>query len=112
MSPTGAGAEDSALEYLRTRGLSLVTRNYRCRLGEIDLVMREGDTMVFVEVRLRRHSSFGGAAESITAKKQQRILSAARHYLTQFRVLPRCRFDVVLFSGTDPAQWIPDAFRE
>ena len=114
--PRGSGAEDRALEHLRGRGLQLLERNYRCRLGEIDLVMSEGRTLVFVEVRYRKSLAFGGPLESVTATKQRRILAAARHYLRCHRHAAErpCRFDVVALSPhTDPPiDWIRGAFGE
>jgi putative endonuclease len=92
MIDTGSDAEEAALAFLRAQGLRLVARNYRCRFGEIDLIMGEGRTLVFVEVRLRMHSNFGGAAESITSRKKNRILAAARHYLVEKSSIPNCRF--------------------
>jgi putative endonuclease len=108
----GARAEALAAEFLERRGLRVEERNYRCRQGEIDLVCRDGATLVFVEVRLRRGSGFGGAAESITRQKQHRIILAAQHYLAKLGKFPPCRFDAVLLSGTDPGaiEWIRDAF--
>ncbi|HSD59430.1 MAG TPA: YraN family protein [Burkholderiales bacterium] len=114
MRPDGAAAERLAQRYLEARGLSLVERNYRCRFGEIDLVMRDGDTLVFVEVRLRTHSGFGGAAASITGAKRGRLLRAARHYLAGLERAPDCRFDAVLLAAPSDAaiEWLRDAFGE
>ena len=108
----GKGAESSALSFLEGQGLDLLERNYRCRMGEIDLVMQEGDTLVFVEVRQRSSPDFGGAAESITPAKQKRILAAAKHYLMQFEPVPDCRFDAVLFGEDGKPEWIRNAFLE
>lgn len=108
----GSAAEDRALAYLQAQGLQLVVRNYRTPGrggGEIDLIMRDRDgTLVFVEVRSRASTSFGGAGASISAAKQQRIVFAARHYLLRLPSPPPCRFDVVLLEGT--VQWIKAAF--
>lgn len=117
-SERGSAAEDLALAHLRTAGLQLVARNYRTPGrggGEIDLVMRERDgTLVFVEVRSRASSAFGGAGASIGAIKRRRIVFAARHYLLRLPAPPPCRFDVVLAQespGTRGAvQWIKAAF--
>lgn len=111
---SGAQAEQLAADYLKLRGLQLVETNYRCRFGEIDLICHEGRTLVFVEVRLRGSEAFGGAAASITARKQGRIVLAARHYLQQLRDTPACRFDVVLLRGLrdNDIEWIRDAFGE
>ena len=111
----GAAAERLAGAWLRRRGLRPLDVNYRCRVGEIDLVMRDGNTLVFVEVRYRRRDRFGSAAESVNRVKQHRIIRAASRYLQQH---PRwanevCRFDVVSLSGDegDPEiEWIRDAF--
>jgi putative endonuclease len=108
VSATGALAEDQAARFLAARGLKILARNYRCRGGEIDLVCRDGATLVFVEVRLRTNRAFGGAAASITSAKQRRIALAARHYLAG-KPLPACRFDAVLLDG-ESIDWIRNAF--
>ncbi len=107
----GEEAERIAADYLRRKGLTLIEANYRCRRGEIDLVLRDRETTVFAEVRLRHSQTFGGAAYSIDARKQARIIAAARHYLAGKPDLP-CRFDVLLMSDLDPLhiEWIRDAF--
>ena len=109
----GKLAEALAADYLRSHGLRLIERNYRCRLGEIDLILADGPVLVFVEVRLRRNPGYGGAAASIGNAKRLRILKAARHYLSG-RPEPACRFDVVLFDApaADRIEWIKDAFGE
>jgi len=112
MNRRGVQSEDEALRFLRREGLKLEERNYTCRLGEIDLVMRDGATLVFVEVRMRRNHSFGAAAESITPRKRARLLAAARHYLAGRRAMPVCRFDAVLIDSDGAPQWIKDAFGE
>ena len=106
----GAAAEALAAEFLVARGLAIVERNYRCRRGEIDLIARDRDTLVFVEVRLRSSTAFGGAAASITAAKRQRIARAARHYLATFRQEPPCRFDAILLDALDSRriEWLVD----
>lgn len=107
----GAAAEEAAAHYLAARGLRVVERNFRVRGGEIDLVCRDGPTVVFVEVRLRRRSDYGGAAASITAAKQAKIVLAARHWLVrhgQYNGSP-CRFDCVLTDG-EHIEWLRDAF--
>lgn len=109
----GDAAEDLALRHLQARGLRLVERNYRTPGrggGEIDLVMREADgTLVFVEVRTRTRTDHGGAAASIGAVKQRRIVFAARRYLQRWPSPPPCRFDVLLQDG-DQLQWLRAAF--
>ena len=108
----GQAAEDVALHYLQQQGLQLLARNYRTPGrggGEIDLVMRERDgTVVFVEVRQRRSSDFGGAGGSIGRAKQRRIVLAARHYLAALPRLPACRFDAVLVQAS--VVWLRAAF--
>ncbi|WP_151447926.1 YraN family protein [Lacisediminimonas profundi] len=96
----GREAEDRALRYLVQQGLRLVTRNFRCRGGEIDLIMQHGSELVFVEVRSRASASYGGAAGSITARKQARLVLAAQLFLQRYRHLPPCRFDVIAIEGT------------
>jgi putative endonuclease len=104
----GAAGEELAARYLTGRGLRVVERNFRVRGGEIDLICRDGQTVVFVEVRLRRRSDYGGAAASITATKQAKIIMAARHWLVRHGESP-CRFDCVLLDG-DNIEWLRDAF--
>lgn len=105
----GAVAEQAAADYLVARGLRLVARNWRCKGGEIDLVMRDGATLVFVEVRARGGMGFGGAAASITAAKQARVILAARHYLMVKGVDAPCRFDAVLVQD-GRLEWLKGAF--
>ena len=114
MIPAGKAAEDLAARYLLDQGLQLITRNYRCRFGEIDLIMRDGKTTVFAEVRLRGNQRFGGAAASVTTQKQRRLIASAQHYLTGQRTPPLCRFDVITLDGLEPSRinWIKDAFGE
>ncbi len=111
----GQLAETAALDFLRHQGLRLVARNWRCRLGELDLVMQENDTLVFVEVRYRRHQGWGGALSSVTPAKQQKLIRAAQSFLQQE---PRwskhpCRFDVIApdeQGQCSHTRWIRDAF--
>ena len=113
---TGDDAERIAERFLTQHGLTLVARNYHCRYGEIDLIMRHAETLVFVEVKLRKMTSgradFGGAIASITASKQARIIATAQHYLSGMRELPQCRFDAVLLNALDTkaVEWLPNAF--
>ena len=99
---TGARAEALAADYLRARGLAIVARNFRTRFGEIDLIARDRDVLVFVEVRMRRSRRFGGAIASITAAKRRRLVSAANGYLAMIGREPPCRFDAVVMQGLDP----------
>jgi putative endonuclease len=112
----GDAAEALALAHLLRHGVTLVQRNYRVargprsRGGEVDLIVRERDgTLVFVEVRQRRDARFGGAAASVGASKQRRVVFAAQHFLLRFAQLPPCRFDVVAIDG-DAVQWLRGAF--
>lgn len=110
----GANAEDLALHYLEAQNLTLVMRNFRCRTGELDLIMREGEYLVFVEVRSRRYIRYGTPAESVTHAKQQKLLRAAAFYLQRQHLDLPCRFDVVaiLRPGGEPQiEWIRDAFQ-
>ena len=107
----GAAAEVLAEKFLIKRGLRVIARNFRVKGGEIDLICADGNTTVFVEVRLREGSGFGGAAASITSHKQRRLILAARHWLLRNGECP-CRFDCVLFDGLDSAkiEWLRGAF--
>jgi putative endonuclease len=109
----GDSAEAQALAHLERAGLRLLARNYRTPGrggGEIDLVMRDKEgTLVFVEVRKRRSNRQGGAAASVSAPKQRRIIFAARHYVMRLPVLPACRFDVVAIEPTGLV-WLQAAF--
>jgi len=106
----GAQAEARALAHLQRHGLVLAERNYRCKGGEIDLVMlAEDGSLVFVEVRQRSSGAFGGAAASVTPAKQRRILLAASHYLAALERVPGCRFDVVAIDGAR-MEWLQGAF--
>lgn len=105
----GMAAEERALAYLERQGLRPVARNWRARGGEIDLIMRDGPVLVFVEVRSRSGMSHGGAADSITATKRARLIHAARLYLAGMGSEPACRFDVVLDQAGD-LTWLKDAF--
>ncbi len=112
MISQGAQAEQLAVQYLQQQGLKLIVQNFRCRFGEIDLIMQHGTTLVFIEVRLRRNAGFGGAAASIDARKQQRIISTAQQYLAGLARIPACRFDVVLLDDAEGRnmQWLKNAF--
>lgn len=105
---TGDAAEDTALAHLRRHGLQLVERNFRCKGGEIDLVMRDGATLVFVEVRARASASHGGAAASVTPAKQRRLIVAAQVFLQGQAFPPPCRFDVIGLDG-ERLEWLRNA---
>lgn len=108
----GAQAEARAEAFLLQRGLVKHAQNYRCKLGEIDLIMQHDDILVFVEVRLRTHQAFANAAESVTIRKQQKIIKTAQYYLQQYKLTDKaiCRFDVIAFSNNGEPEWIKDAF--
>ena len=110
----GEDAEQYAAFYLQKQQLTLLQQNYHCRFGEIDLIMRDDETLVFVEVRMRTSEAFGGAAASITASKQAKLLRTARHYIAEINMEPACRFDVVLLTGNNGKEikWIKNAFGE
>lgn len=111
----GNAAEDIASAHLERAGLRILVRNYRVRGGEIDCIALDGNTLVFVEVRLRRNTRFGGAAASIDSRKQQRIIHAARCYLMRYpkQAERPCRFDCILLDNLDTLQpeWIKNAFQ-
>ncbi|MBE9610229.1 YraN family protein [Chitinilyticum piscinae] len=100
MNERGRLAEAMAASYLERQGLRIVERNWQCRRGEIDLIAREGETLVFVEVRARASARFGGAAASISQAKRAKLLIAAQTYLSSLRVTPACRFDALCIEGT------------
>lgn len=111
----GKWAESVARDYLRAEGLETLSANYRCPHGELDLVMRDGSTIVFVEVRYRQSGNYGSSADSVTGAKQQRMIATAQHYLqhTAASETLSCRFDVVAISRNPKnpeIDWIKDAF--
>jgi putative endonuclease len=106
----GSHWEQVALDHLQRHGLQLVQANYRCRGGEIDLILRDGDCLVFVEVRQRADLAHGGAAASITAAKQRRLIRAAQTYLLHCSPTPPCRFDVVAIDG-GRLNWLRNAIQ-
>jgi putative endonuclease len=111
----GDAAEAHAQEFLEQRGLRLLERNWACRSGELDLVMLDGDTVVFVEVRYRRHTAWGGALESVDMRKQHKLIKTAQLFLQKESRWARspCRFDVVAIAATGKTEdlnWIRNAF--
>ena len=111
----GEAFESLALDFLKSKGLRLVERNFHCRHGEIDLVMMDNRDLVFVEVRFRKNPRFGGAAQSISIHKQKKIRITAERFLQLNAKLgfQGCRFDVLAIDGVGPTQkidWILDAF--
>ncbi|MCW8919824.1 MAG: YraN family protein [Gammaproteobacteria bacterium] len=104
-------AEEQARRHLEGQGLRTVARNFQSRFGELDLIMREQQTLVFVEVRYRRSPHFGGALASIDAKKQRRLIATAHGYLQQHPHNGPCRFDVIAISAApNEIEWLQDAF--
>lgn len=108
----GAAAEQRAQKWLQKRGLKLLARNWRCRGGELDLVMTDGDELVFIEVRARSRSDYGGALASVDARKQAHLVHAARHFLAAHpeHAESIARFDVLAFESSDDPLWIQSAF--
>jgi putative endonuclease len=104
----GRAGEQAALRYLKRRGLHLIETNFSCPGGEIDLILRDGATLVFVEVRERADAAHGGAAASIGPHKIRRIMHAAETYLQRFDDLPACRIDVVAIDGGQ-IEWLQNA---
>ena len=109
-SSAGERYEREAEALLKANGLRLVERNWLCRFGEIDLIMQDGTTLVFVEVRQRNSVRFGGAAASIGREKQARIERAIGLYLSRLPSVPACRVDAVLFDAASPPQWLKNIF--
>jgi len=104
----GRLGEEQALAYLQDNGLTLVERNFRCKTGEIDLIMLDRGSLVFVEVRKRSNAFFGGAAASVTASKQAKLISAAQVFLMRYAKSPSCRFDVLAIEG-EKIDWLKNA---
>ena len=104
-SVRGAAAEARALAFLQQQGLTLVEQNFSCRWGEIDLILRDQETLVFVEVRQRSSARFGGAAVSVSAGKQAKLWRTAEVYLQRIRRIPVCRFDLIAIDG-DQLEWM------
>ena len=109
-SEAGERYERQAEALLMASGMTLVERNWLCRFGEIDLIMRDSATLVFVEVRQRNSQRFGGSAASIGRAKQARIERAVGLYLSKLPSLPACRVDAVLFDGSSAPQWLRNIF--
>lgn len=107
----GLDAEKLAATFLANQGLTLVTQNYHCKFGEIDLIMKDAKTLVFIEVRLRSNKQFGSAGASITPQKQQKLILTAQHYLQNHGDY-QCRFDAILMDKADinHIEWIRNAF--
>ena len=106
----GESAEQQAYQFLLKKGLKLVTRNFRCKQGELDLIMTDEQTLVIIEVRFRQTDKYGSAAESVTRAKQSRIIAATQVYLSSQKFNKSIRFDVVALSGNGNLDWIKNAF--
>jgi putative endonuclease len=109
----GSAAEERAVQLLRQAGYAIVARNFRCRMGELDIIARRGGQLSIAEVRLRSSAGFGGPAASISAAKRARIVRAARYLLMRQPRLANLavRFDTLLLSSSSgPIEWIEDAF--
>jgi putative endonuclease len=107
---SGARAEQLAARFLQQHGLKLLDANYHCRFGEIDLILLDGETLVFAEVRKRSGNNFGGAAASIDGHKQRRLILTAQHYIAATPGDRPCRFDALLLDGADNIEWVKNAF--
>jgi putative endonuclease len=109
----GRNAEQRAGEFLEQQGLVVLARNFRCRQGEIDLVLRDGATLVVAEIRYRTDNAFGTPAETVDGRKQMRLIACARRFLQAHPTLALAplRFDVVALGGDSRIEWIRDAFR-
>ena len=112
----GKQAEETACRFLTANGLKLIEKNYKCRRGEIDLVMLDHNSIVFIEVRYRRNNRFGSGAESVISSKQQKLIMTAMHYLQTHKKSTETptRFDVISIQGYDGAndiEWIQNAFQ-
>jgi len=106
----GETAEQQAYNFLIKQGLKPLRRNFRCKYGELDLIMTDQKSLVIVEVRFRKNDRYGSAAESVTAAKQSRIIATAQVYLSQHKTDGPIRFDVVALSGDGALNWIKNAF--
>ena len=106
----GKKAEDLACCYLQQQGLDLVTRNYQCRHGELDLIMLDDEILVFIEVRLRNNQRYGSALESIDVHKRRKLIFTVNHYLQHENYLREMRFDVITIHNDNALEWFRDAF--
>lgn len=107
----GDAAEQRACDYLTAHGLTILARQYRIRQGEIDIIARDDESVVMIEVRYRSRSDYGSAVESIDQRKQRRIIHAAQHYLLTTGCDLAVRFDVIAINAQGHLEWISDAFR-
>ena len=107
----GEKSEQQACQFLLDQGLQLIEKNFSCQYGELDLIMQDNKTLVIVEVRFRKSDTFGGAIESITRKKQSRIIATTQFYLSQYKINSLVRFDVISMSSNTDTNWIKNAFQ-
>ncbi|MEN8168400.1 MAG: YraN family protein [Pseudomonadota bacterium] len=105
----GQRAEQQAKEFLQRQGLILIDKNYRCRHGEIDLIMKDGSQLVFIEVRYRKNEAFGGPLASVDHKKRAHLIATASHYLQSKKTPGSARFDVVGITGENQIDWVKNA---
>jgi putative endonuclease len=110
----GKQAEEQALRFLKTKGLTLHKANYSCKQGELDLIMADGETIVFVEVRKRKHIQYGEGSETVGASKQTKLYRAATHYLIEKELYDKvfCRFDIISINQAGLITWIKNAFEK
>lgn len=110
---SGTMAETAAAQHLQQAGIRIIERNYRCKLGEIDIIGFDREVLVFIEVRQRRRGDYGNGLDSVTRGKQRKIIRAARLYLLERKLLDNhpCRFDIVSANFADELEWIKDAFQ-
>lgn len=106
----GEGAEEQAHNFLISKGLKPICRNYRCKLGELDIIMSDQQSLVIIEVKYRKTDQFGSALENITRTKQSRIIAATQMYLSTQKVDCPIRFDVIAISGNGKIEWVQNAF--
>lgn len=109
---SGQVFEDKACAFLKKQGLKLVEKNYRCRNGEIDLIMQDKNHLVFVEVRYRKNNEYGSAVETVDKSKIKKLVTTAQHYLLQNKLDIPTRFDVIGFDASLKPNWISNAFNE
>lgn len=111
----GQRGEDLACRYLKAQGLKIITRNFYCKGGEIDIIAQDKDTLVFVEVRMRKNQRYGGALASVDAAKQHRLRHSAYSYLNQQQINPTqiaVRFDIIAIEQAEQIHWLKNAFGE
>jgi len=107
----GERSEYLACNYLLNQGLRLVEKNFQCKYGELDLIMKDNETLVIVEVRFRKSNKYGSAAESISKKKQSRIIATTQYYLSSNKIDSLVRFDALAMSSDTDINWIKNAFQ-